>query len=332
MAKREGRGRVWWGLAALALVLLLVAVPLHRRLLAGALFLRLEGGKAAPAWLVKYGEHLVEITALTLPSGTRALLYTPKGRARAPGMVLAHGIHEGGMREPRMVGLARALASTGVSVLTPELAGLARYRVTYESAETIAEAARTLAGRLGQERVGVFGISFGGGLALRAACDARLRGAISMVVTLGAHHDALRVSRFFLGEPTLGPDGERAAVTPHPYGATVLFQSLFGEKHRGKLRAGERERLEAALGERAQELRRASPVSCPEAPRVPLHLLHGPADGIVPYTESLWNARQFGAATEVQLLISPAIAHAEYAPPDLWERLALVGFMARVLP
>jgi hypothetical protein len=63
-----------------------------------------------------------------------------------------------------------------------------------------------------------------------------------------------------------------------------------------------------------------------------LHLVHGRADGIVPFTESLWNARQFGGATRVELLISPVVGHAEYSPPTLGERLELVEFMAALLP
>jgi pimeloyl-ACP methyl ester carboxylesterase len=327
------RRRRWrWGLALLAFVLALGAQALHRRLRAAALFLRFEGGAGAPAWLVHYGEHEVEAAPFELPSGTHALLYAPRGLERGPGMVLAHGIHADGIHDERMVGLARALASTGLFVLTPELVDLAKYQVTHKGAETIAEAARALARRLSRPRVGVFGISFGGGLALRAACEADLRDSIQLVIGLGAHHDAERVTRFILGEPALGPGAERAALTPHPYGALVLFQSLFGEKHRGKLRDDERARLSAALAGRAEELRRASPSSCPEAPRVPLHLLHGRSDAIVPFTESLWNARQFGAVTQVEVLISSVIAHAEYAAPGLRERLELVDFMAGLLP
>jgi pimeloyl-ACP methyl ester carboxylesterase len=334
LASKGWRGRgLAWGLGALCLAFVLAARPVHRRLLAAGLFLRFEGGAGAPGWLVRYGEREVDVSGTRLPSGTDALLYAPRGAApRGPGMVLAHGIHQDGIHDKRMIGLATALASTGLFVLTPELTDLAHYQLTHKSAETIAEAARALARRLSRERVGVFGISFGGGLALRAACEPGLRGAIEAVVTLGAHHDAARVTRFILGEPALGPAGERAAVTPHPYGAAVLFQSLFGERHRGALRDAERARLKAALGGRANELSRASPAGCPAPPRVPLHLLHGLADGIVPYTESLWNARQFGAATEVDVLISSVVAHAEYGVPSFRERLELVNFMAGLLP
>jgi pimeloyl-ACP methyl ester carboxylesterase len=326
------RRRWRWGVALLAFLLALATEALHRRLRAAALFLRFEGGAGAPAWLVHYGEREVDVAPFALPSGTHALLYAPRGLERGPGMVLAHGIHADGIHDKRMVGLARALASTGLFVLTPELVELAQYRVTHAGAETIAEAARALARRLSRARVGVFGISFGGGLALRAACEAELRDAIQLVIGLGAHHDAERVTRFILGEPALGPGGERAALTPHPYGALVLFQSLFGEKHRGKLRDAERARVSAALASRAEELRRASPAGCPAPPQIPLHLIHGRSDAIVPFTETLWNARQFGAATRVEVLISSVIAHAEYAPPPLRERLELVNFMAGLLP
>jgi pimeloyl-ACP methyl ester carboxylesterase len=331
--RRGWQGRRWpFVLLALGLGLALAFWPVHRRLRAAALFLRFEGGAGAPAWLVHYGEYQVDVAPANLPSGTAALLYAPRGLAGGAGMVLAHGIHEDGIHEQRMVRLARALASTGLFVLTPELVDLAHYRITHAGAETIAEAARALGQRLSRPRVSVFGISFGGGLAVRAACEPRLRDPIDAVIGLGAHHDAQRVTRFILGEPALGPDGERADVTPHPYGAAVLFQSLFGERHRGQLRDDERARLATALAGRAEELRQASPSGCQDPPRVPLHLVHGLADGIVPFTESLWNARQFSASTRVELLISPVLGHAEYSPPTLRERLELVAFMAELLP
>src|SRR5262249_34379370 len=147
--------------------------------------------------LVHYGEHAVETQPLTLPSGAPGVLYLPRGSVPAHGLVLAHGIHEDGIREPRLIAFARALAATALAVLTPELVDLAHYRVTHASAVRIAEAARTLAARLGTRQVAVFGVSFGGGLALRAACEPGLRGAIERVITLGAHHDAGVVARFF---------------------------------------------------------------------------------------------------------------------------------------
>jgi dipeptidyl aminopeptidase/acylaminoacyl peptidase len=75
------------------------------------------------------------------------------------------------------------------------------------------------------------------------------------------------------------------------------------------------------------ELERASPRTCPEPVRVPVFLVHGTADRVVPYTETLWNARQLSAHTEVHTLVSAAIAHAEYTPPSWRDRLQLIEFM-----
>jgi pimeloyl-ACP methyl ester carboxylesterase len=332
MLDRPVKHRKRWLLAPLLLIGVLAACAwLEPRLVAAGLLLRMEGGQAGPAWLVHYGEHVLDERPFAHASGVQGVLYTPRDVTEAPGLVLAHGIHEDGIRDARLVAFARAVAASGVVVLTPELVDLAHYRVTHAGAELIAEAARALAAHLHRERVGVFGVSFGGGLALRAACEPELRDAIERVITLGAHHDAAFVSRFFLGEAARGPDGKRAQLKPHGYGASVLFQSLFGEKHKGSITLEDKLRVERALTQRARELADASPANCPGAPRVPLYLVHGLGDRIIPYTESLWNAQQFSASTPVTVLISPAIVHAEYAPPTLRERLDLVSFMAAAL-
>lgn len=312
-----------------SVMLVAAGTALHRRLLCAGLFLRLEQS-AGPAWLLHYRERPVDTRELTFAGG-QGRLYWPRGEGAPPGLVLAHGMHEDGIRDPRMVGFATALAGAGIAVLTPEVTGLAHYQITHDDVVRIAASARALAGLVARPTVTVFGISFGGGLALRAACEPAQRDAIARVVALGAHHDALRVSRFFLGEPALGPGGERADVTPHPYSLRALFLSLFAEARKGALSEVERARAQAGLRAREADLAAASPSGCPEPVRVPVRLVHGTGDRVVPFTESLWNARQLAGQTDVDALISPAIAHAEYAPPSWWDRLALVEFIVGAL-
>lgn len=319
-----------WLIVVVVLVLVTaLATALHRRLLCAGLFLRLEGA-TAPAWLVHYRERGVDVRELAYVGG-RGTLYLPAGGRAAEGVVLAHGMHEDGIRDRRMVRFARALAGAGLAVLTPEVVGLAQYQITHDDVARIAAAARALAAQLGRGEVTVLGISFGGGLALRAACEPGTREAIGRVIALGAHQDALRVSRFFLGEPARGPGGERADVTPHPYSHKALFMSLFGEPHKGPISPAQRARALAGLTARSEALALASPAACPEPVRVPVHLLHGTGDRVVPFTETLWNARRLARETEVATLISPAIVHAEYAPPSLWDRVALVEFIVDAL-
>jgi alpha-beta hydrolase superfamily lysophospholipase len=320
----------WLLVALVALgVLGLAWRALDRRLVCASIFLRLERSEQ-PAWLVHYRERPVDVRSYVFAGG-RGQLYSARGVSRAPGVVLAHGMHEEGIVEPRLIGLARALAGAGYAVLTPEVPGLARYQITHSDVDGIAAAARALAREQREAQVIVFGISFGGGLALRAACEPANRAAIARVIALGAHNDAARVSRFYLGEPALGPMAERALVEPHPYGRVALWMSLFGERHKGEFSEAERVTALKGVLARTAELSRASPSSCPSAIQIPLFLVHGTGDRVVPYTETLWNEHQLGQQTTVETLISPAIVHAEYAPPSWWERLQLIEFIVDAL-
>jgi pimeloyl-ACP methyl ester carboxylesterase len=319
------RLRVLAGVGLAAVLVTLIAFAVHRRLVCAALFMRLEKS-AEPGWLVHYRERSVKVSALSFPGG-HGTLYTPVGEEAPEGIVLAHGMHEEGIDEPRLVSLARSLAGAGFLVLTPEVTGLAHYKITHDDVDRIAAASKALAQKLGRRQVTVFGISFGGGLALRAACEPATRAFIGRVIALGAHHDAVRVSRFYLGEPALGPTGEPALVEPHPYGRVALWMSLFDEPHKGEFTEAERARALRGVTERTPELERASPRSCPEPVRVPVFLVHGTADRVVPYTETLWNEQQLARQTEVHALVSAAIAHAEYTPPSWWDRLTLIEFM-----
>lgn len=318
-------------LIALLVLMAVVAAgtALHRRLVCAGLFLRVEGA-TAPAWLVHYREVQVDARDLTYRGG-QGKLYWPRGVAAPPGLVLAHGMHEDGIRDPRIVRFATALAGAGIAVLTPEVVDLAHYRITDADVARIAASAEALAGTLGRSEVTMFGISFAGGLALRAACEPGHQRAIGRVVALGAHQDAARVARFFLGEPAEGPHGERAAVSPHPYSLRALWMTLFGEKHKGGYSDDERARARAELARREGDLARASPSHCPGPVRVPVSLVHGTGDRVVPYTESLWNAERLARVTQVKVLISPAIVHAEYQPPTLWDRVGLVEFIVDAL-
>jgi pimeloyl-ACP methyl ester carboxylesterase len=176
------------------------------------------------------GRANVETRELTLTIdgvALRAREYVP-GHAGAsehwPGIVLVHGVHPRGIDEPRMIGFARALASAGVAVLTPEIPELAAYRIEASTTERIASLAREHARRVGVRAVGVMGISFAGGLSLIAATHARDADAIAFVVCVGAHHDLMRLAHYYAGERVQGPNGEPTLVHPHPYGARVMLR------------------------------------------------------------------------------------------------------------
>ena len=183
----------------------------------------------ASGLLVRLESHRLDTQEVTLytPQGpVRARLYVPRGVAHPPGMVLVHGIHHLGIDEPRLMNFARAAASDGFSVLTPEIAALADYHVDGTSIATIGESAAWLEQRIGTGSVTIVGVSFAGGLSLLAACDPRYAPHIRALVLMGAYDNLARVVRFLWppARPKL-PDGRMEPYAAHDYGAAVFVYS-----------------------------------------------------------------------------------------------------------
>ena len=169
-----------------------------------------------------------EVALSTTGGSVRARLYTPRGIAHPPGMLLVHGIHHLGINEPRLMNFARAAASSGFSVLTPEVAALADYHVDGASIGTIGESAAWLEERLGTGPVTIVGVSFAGGLSLLAARDPRYAPHIRALVLMGAYDNLARVCRFLATSQAELPDGRFEPYVAHDYGAAVFVYSNLG--------------------------------------------------------------------------------------------------------
>src|SRR2546426_8421719 len=96
-------------------------------------------------------------------------LYRPRGFAAAPGVVLIHGANPGGKDDPRIVGLAEALARTGRRGLGPQLS-LRFQRLDPTAPGRIRETVSLLAGPT-RAQVRVRAFSDGAGLTLVALSD-----------------------------------------------------------------------------------------------------------------------------------------------------------------
>lgn len=153
----------------------------------------------------------------------RARLYFSESGSRREGIVVAHGVHYQGI-DGRLVPFARALAASGLVVLTPALEDLSDYRIDPRSVGQLADSVVYLGQRndLVDGRVGLVGFSFGGGLALLAAAQPALRERLSHVVSIGGYHDLGRVLRFYLTGVADTPEGG-VAGRPHEYGPVVLL-------------------------------------------------------------------------------------------------------------
>lgn len=221
------RFKILWVL--LLVILLLVACAYSLRYeLRSYVFLNQFLDPHASGFLVRLEGHDLETQEVTLSTTdglVRARLYVPRGVAHPPGMVLVHGIHHLGIDEPRLMNFARAAASDGFSVLTPEIAALADYHVDGASITTIGESSVWLRQRLGTGPVTIVGVSFAGGLSLLAACDPRYAPHIRSLVLMGAYDSLARVVRFLATSQAEFPDGRMEPYTAHDYGAAVFVYS-----------------------------------------------------------------------------------------------------------
>ncbi|MGH9641203.1 MAG: alpha/beta hydrolase [Terriglobales bacterium] len=359
---------------ALLVVLLLLAPTGYTYLRAAGLLLRVENSQKA-GWLSSI--HTFPITEslkeIRTPAGPiRARLYVPQGIVNPPGMLVVHGIHHLGIDEPRLVAFARALSASGIEVLTPELPALADYRVDAHSIDLIGNSARSFSQSLGQ-KVGVFGISFGGGLSLLAATNQQDERFIRFVVSVGGYDDLERVCQFFISNQIARPDGTILHMAAHEYGPLVLIYShvedffppadvdvarealrlLLWEKVDESRKGAEKlsppsrkemdllynhdieplaSEIERVIAQHRAEMTAVSPHGRLSDLHVPVLLLHGSDDNVIPPTELLCLARDVPPADLQMALISPVLSHVSLErKPSLADNFRLVRFMAKML-
>jgi dienelactone hydrolase len=145
--------------------------------------------------------------------------YHASGRA----VLLVPGVHAAGIDEPRLIGFARDLTAAGHPVLTVELPDLARYQITPRTTDMIEDAAawmRTRPEFRGRDsRIGLLGISFGGGLSIVAAGRPSIRQDVAWVMALGGHADLPRTLKYLC----TGLQDDGVVRPPHDYGLAIVL-------------------------------------------------------------------------------------------------------------
>ncbi len=159
----------------------------------------------------------VEIPTRDGPIVARAYLTTPAVRAT---LLVIPGVHRGGLDEPRQTFFATRLAATGLTVVVAPLPDLREFRLTPRSTTQIEDAARWLLDHpelAPRRRIGLAGISFGGGLAVVAAGRPSIADRLDLVLSLGGHADFERTLRYYATGRR--PDG--TVRLPHDYSVAV---------------------------------------------------------------------------------------------------------------
>ncbi|HUI85473.1 MAG TPA: hypothetical protein VL240_14700 [Candidatus Binatia bacterium] len=120
-----------------------------------------------------------------------------------------------------------------------------------------------------------------------------------------------------------GKQSETLTNTMTPAGQQIM--QLIYHKQRGSLAPA----ILAEIDRGGEQLAAASPAGHLRFLNVPVLLLHGSDDTVIPPTELLWLKRDIPQQYLVDALVSPAIAHVEVGSKVGWQdRLALIRWMA----
>jgi dienelactone hydrolase len=315
-------------------------------------------------------ELLTEVATPT--GNIPARLYVPKGADNAPGMVIVHGVHHLGIEEPRLVRFARAMSASGIRVLTPELAALADYHVDGQSIALIGYSARKLSSDIGRkvgvlglsfagglsllaaddpqyESYIRFVVSIGAHDDLERVSGFLITNAIARpdgtILQMAAHEYGPLVLIYSHAEDFFPPpdlDAARKALR------LLLWEQvddsrkqaeLLSPPSRMKIDLLYRHDVQALTGEMKEAISRHQAEMAPVSPHghlgslhVPVLLLHGAADNVIPPSELLWLQKDVPASDLVNALVSPAISHVSMeGEPSFADKYRLVHFMAQVL-
>ena len=180
-----------------------------------------------------------ELAELYLPSWASA-------DRRAGAMLLVLGVNSVGRNHPAVVRVADALARTGVAVLVPDSRTLLDGRLEVGEIDGVVRAFETLAARpeVDPDRIGIFGFSVGGSLALLAARDSRIADRIAWVNAFGAFADAGTYLASVAAHAYLD-GGETVAWEPTPLAREVFLGFVLDQVPNGRDRVA----LQVAFGD-----------------------------------------------------------------------------------
>jgi dienelactone hydrolase len=127
------------------------------------------------------------------PRSIEADLYTPASGGEHPGVVFSMGAPPLDLDEPRLVRVAEDTARAGVVIIVPFSERLDDEQIVPEEIDALVAEFQYLQSLpdVDPDRVGFFGASVGGSLALVAAADPRIAAEVDHVVSFGGYYDAL---------------------------------------------------------------------------------------------------------------------------------------------
>lgn len=137
----------------------------------------------------------------------RMRIVSPQNLNNPPVVVIAHGFVQNGIDDPRVNHWARVLAKGGFRVVLPEVSSERSLLMRASGVDDVAFAVEWAARRYNQ-RVGLIGVSFSGGLVLTAATRPEIGKDLKLVASISGYNSVLRLSHYYLDDQAVGPDGQ----------------------------------------------------------------------------------------------------------------------------
>ena len=178
--------------AAMAVVLLCLSSHIHVAYLTALVLVELGSPEVDGPIASRRPDPVVERVSFDA-YGTMMVadLYRPPDDGIHPGIVLSHGVAYRGKDDPRLVNFADALARTGYVALVPDFVNLKEFRVRPTDVDEFVGSYEYLECHPAVDagRIGLFGFSYAGGLAVLSAADARISERVRFCFLLGGYYD-----------------------------------------------------------------------------------------------------------------------------------------------
>ena len=225
------------GLTLIAILVLMAAWPPTRVALQTAVMLpsMLGSGPQLLPLLTKPPQRM-SLPYRAVPGGEPDLaeLWLPDWASveRPAGAILmVFGVNNLGRNHPAIERVADALARTGVAVLVPDSRTLLEGRLEVGEIDGVVDAFQLLAARpeVDRDRLGIFGFSVGGSLALLAATDPAIAGSVRWVNAFGAFADAATYLAAVSAHAYRGTEGEAVPWTPTPLAREVYLSFMLDQ-------------------------------------------------------------------------------------------------------
>ena len=130
----------------------------------------------------------------------------PVDAPNAPMVVLVHGLAPDGNKDGLLNFVAFHMAEIGLRVVMPDIPG-EQHRLMRASDLDDVGATIQWSAAASKQRVALFGISFGGGLAIATAEMPQYSNLVKVVFSDAGYNDIERLGRYYIGERVFGPDG-----------------------------------------------------------------------------------------------------------------------------